>query len=79
MKRRKFIQLTGAGKVREELLGILRSLLNPDEVTLKAFKAQERVLSGLVNSQSEAELVQTLQGRLGAGQARALASLLRGR
>ena len=69
----------GTGKVREELLGILRSLLNPDEVTLKAFKAQKRVLDGLVSSQSEAELVQTLQGRLGMGQARALASKLRGR
>ena len=69
----------GTGKVREELLGILRSLLNPDEVTLKAFKAQERVLSGLVSSRSEAELAETLQGRLGTGQARALASLLHGR
>jgi len=36
-------------------------------------------LDGLVSSQSEAELVQTLQGRLGVGQARALASLLKGR
>ncbi|MCB7129204.1 MAG: hypothetical protein J3T61_06685, partial [Candidatus Brocadiales bacterium] len=69
----------GTKKIQEELLGILRSQLNPDQVTLQAFATQKRVLDGLVGSRSEAELVQTLEGRLGVGQARALASLLNGR
>lgn len=68
-----------AQKVLKELRDILHAQINPEEVTLAAFKAQERVLSGLVEKNTEAELAQIFEGRLGTGQARALASLLKGR
>ncbi len=59
--------------VRRELHGALTSLIDPDEVTERAFRAQERRLDELVRGKSPEQLLtDDLARRLGEGQARVL-------
>lgn len=64
--------------IQAEMKDILFSLVDPEEVTLRAFKAQEKVLSGFTENMTEDQLFNLLKGRLGSGQARALAKKYKG-
>ena len=59
--------------IRTELEEILRNEVDPEEVTLRAFRAQERMLAEMARSLSEEQLYQRLERRLGPGQARIMA------
>ena len=63
-----------AAGVLRELRDLLHAEVNPEAITRRAFDAQERVLRGLAAGKSEDELAGLLEGRLGPGQARALAA-----
>jgi choline-sulfatase len=63
--------------VERDLKQILYSLLDPEEVTLRAFGKQERMLEDMANRLSEDELFSVFKSRLGAGQARVLAAKLK--
>jgi len=58
--------------IQKELKDILYSLLDPEETTLRAFYAQDKILSDFSENMSEEELVNLLKGRLGEGHARVL-------
>jgi len=58
---------------------ILFSLLNPEEVTVKAFQTQEKFLKNMADQKTEDELFEILKGRLGPGLGRALAAKAKGR
>jgi choline-sulfatase len=64
----------GAQAIRRELDGILRSVVDPDAVALRAFAEQERRLSALVQANTPSTFRKILASRLGAGQAAVLAS-----
>jgi choline-sulfatase len=64
-----------AQPVLEELRAILRSQVDPEEVTRRAFRTQEAMLAEMAARMTEEELADKLTSRLGAGQARALAAL----
>lgn len=64
-----------AKPVLEELRTILHSQVDPEEVTLRAFRVQEVMLADMAARMSEEELAAELTSRLGAGQARLLAAL----
>jgi choline-sulfatase len=66
-----------ARKIKSELKSILNGLVNTEEVTLKAFKAQEKFLQDMAGKMSEDELFKVLKSRLGQGQARAMAAKLK--
>jgi len=59
--------------IQDELKNILYSLVDPEEVTLRAFHAQEKILADFAERMTENELFDLFKGRLGPGQARALA------
>jgi choline-sulfatase len=59
--------------VQAELKNILYSLVDPEEVTMRAFEAQDKVLAGFTEKMTEDQLFNLLKGRLGPGQARTLA------
>jgi hypothetical protein len=61
-----------ASKV-QELHGLLTSLVDPDAVTEAAFRKQDQVLIEMVQKKTPEEFFRTLRGRLGSGQATALA------
>jgi len=63
--------------VQAELKDILWSLVDPEEVTAKAFNAQKRILDGFVAEMAEEELFEMFRGRLGNGQARIMARHLK--
>jgi choline-sulfatase len=58
--------------VQKELHGILTSLVDPDEVTRRAFAEQERRLALLVQKTTPQDFYKMLERRLGPGQAGAL-------
>lgn len=64
--------------IQAELKNILRSLVDPEEVTIRAFHTQEKVLATLTGSMSEDQLFDLFKGRFGPGQGRALAKKLKG-
>ncbi len=66
-----------ARPVLEELQAILHGEVAPEEVTHRGFRRQADMLAGLVRRMSRQELVQLFEGRMGKGQARALADLLK--
>jgi choline-sulfatase len=66
-------------EIQEELKSILFSLLNPEEVTVKAFQTQEKFLKNMADQKTEDELFDILRGRLGPGLGRALAAKAKGR
>ncbi|MCZ6633816.1 MAG: sulfatase-like hydrolase/transferase [bacterium] len=64
----------GAQEAHLELREILYSQVDPEAVTRQAFEAQDKVLEGIAQGKAEAELAAVLEGRLGAGLARVMAS-----
>jgi hypothetical protein len=58
--------------LRKELHAILTSQLDPDAVTRKAFREQERRLAELVKRQTAKEFYKDMAKRLGKGQAAVL-------
>jgi choline-sulfatase len=70
-----FTNLAGAKKTRDvqaELHAILTSLVDPDEVSARAFAEQERRLNAMVAAMKPDEFYEELVGRLGPAQANAL-------
>ncbi len=65
--------------VKNELYGILNSLVKPEKVTVEAFQAQEKFLENLAAEKTEDELFDMFKGRLGKGLARAMAAKAKGR
>lgn len=59
--------------IQLELQEILHSLVDPEEVTLRAFRTQEKMLKEMSGQLTEDELFEKFRGRLGDGQARILA------
>lgn len=59
--------------IQAELKGILYSLIDPEDVTLKAFRAQDKILADFSQKMTEDQLFNMFKGRLGPGQARAMA------
>ena len=55
--------------MRKELHGILTGLLDPDAVSDRAFREQERVLAAMVQRMRPEEFYKEIAGRLGAAQA----------
>jgi choline-sulfatase len=68
-----------AAPIREELKAILHSQVDPEEVTMRAFRTQDRMLAGMGERMSEEELFDRFRGRLGPGQARIMAMKAKGR
>ena len=66
-------------EIQKEMKSILFSLLNPEEVTVKAFQTQEKFLKNMADQKTEDELFEILKGRLGPGLGRALAAKAKGR
>jgi choline-sulfatase len=64
--------------IQTELKRILNSLVDTEEVTLRAFKTQEKMLTDFAEQMSEDQLFDLFKGRLGPGQARALAKKYKG-
>ena len=64
----------GAQTVVRELREILRSQVDPEEVTRRAFAAQEKKLAKFAREQTEDELAEMFEGRMGKGLARSLAA-----
>ena len=65
--------------IKDELYSILNSLLDPEKVTVDAFKAQDKFLANLAAENTEDELFDILKGRLGKGLGRAMAAKAKGR
>ncbi len=63
--------------VAADLRAILYRTVNPEEVTERAFALQEKMLKGFAKSMNEEELFQLFRSRLGDGQARVMAKMLR--
>jgi choline-sulfatase len=61
-------------EVLTDLKAILDSQVDTEQVTRDAFEKQDGVVRGLAEGKTEEEFATLLQGRLGEGQARALAS-----
>lgn len=53
----------------EELRKLLNTIVDPEEITVRAFKRQEKILNEMVEQSDEEKLFNTLKGRLGDGQA----------
>ena len=61
-------------EVLTDLKAILDSQVDTEQVTRDVFEKQDGVVRGLAEGKTEEEFATLLQGRLGEGQARALAS-----
>ena len=68
----------GVQGILAELRRLLHSQVDPEEVTRRAFAAQEQFLAGLSRNKSEDQLVEMFERRMGNGLARALASKVKG-
>jgi len=66
-----------AQPILEELRGNLCSVVDPEEVTNRAFQKEDEMLRRFANTTSEEELVDMFKGRLGKGQARVMVSKLK--
>jgi hypothetical protein len=64
-----------AKRVKSELEEILHSQVDPEEVTLRAFRTQGNMLAEMARQLTEDQLYQRLEGRLGPGQARIMAKM----
>lgn len=60
-----------------ELRNKLNDLVNTEEITMRAFKVQNKYLTKFSNNLSEEKLFDLLKGRLGSGQARYLAKKIK--
>ena len=67
-----------AAEIRDELQKILHNQVDPEEVTLRAFQAQDKVLQDMADGMTEDELFSVLKGRLGNGLARVMAKKCKG-
>ena len=68
-----------ASEILEELKSILNNQVDTEEVTLKAFKTQEEFLKNLVKGKTEDEIYDQFLSRLGKGQARSMAKMVKDR
>jgi choline-sulfatase len=68
-----------AQEVLVDLKSILFNLIDPEEITFRAFRAQDVMLRNIAGGKSEEELAAALESRLGKGQARILAAQVKGR
>lgn len=59
--------------IQAELQEILNSLIDTEEVTLRAFRTQDKMLKNMADKMTEDELFDMFKGRMGTGLARALA------
>lgn len=66
-------------EIQSELKEILHSLVDPEEVTIRAFRKQEEMLRGMAEKMTEDQLFDTFKGRMGSGLARVLAARCKGR
>ena len=64
----------GTQAVVHELREILQSQVDPEEVTRRAFAAQEKMLAKFARERTEGELAGMFEGRMGKGLARSLAA-----
>lgn len=62
--------------IADELKKLLYRQVNPEEVTQRAFDAQDKVLNGFVEKMNEEELFNAFKSRMGDGQARVMAKML---
>ncbi len=62
----------------DELSKLLYSKVDPEEITERAFKLQEKMLDDFVKNKSEDELMKMFEGRLGEGQAKLMIKKLNG-
>ncbi len=69
----------GVRDVVKDLQSTLRGAVDPEEVTERAFAAQETMLNRFATEMNEEELFGMLKSRLGDGQARVLAKMLKNR
>lgn len=60
--------------IQADLKNILYSLVNPEEITLRAFNLQEKMLTDFAGRMNGDQLFDLLKSRLGPGQARVLAN-----
>ena len=65
--------------IRTELKTILDGLVDTEEVTLRAFKTQDAILKNWAHRMTENELYEQFESRLGPGQARSMAKMVRER
>jgi choline-sulfatase len=65
--------------IQKELKEILLSQVNPDNITMNAFKTQNAILKKMSDELSEEDLFNKFEFRLGSGQARALAAKCKGK
>ena len=63
--------------VLNELQSLLHRLVDPEEITERAFAAQRRVLKAFADKMNEEELFSLFRSRLGDGQARVMARMLK--
>lgn len=61
----------------KELRSILHGQVDPEEVTERAFALQKKVLDGFVGRMNEEQLFELFRSRLGDGQARVMARMLK--
>ena len=66
-------------EIQKELKNILYSQVDPEEVTIRAFKAQEKMLEDMKNSITEQQLFDAFKSRMGDGLAHLLAAKCKGR
>lgn len=64
-------------EIAEELRKLLYSKVNPEEITDRAFKLQDKILRDFTEKMSEGELFKLFKRRLGDGQARVMARKLK--
>lgn len=63
----------------EELRKLLYSKVDPEEITDRAFRLQEKMLSDFNSKMSEKELMKMFEKRLGEGQAKVIVNKLKGK
>ena len=66
-------------EIQAELKSILDSLLDTEEITMRAFKTQDTMLNNWASRMSEDELVEQFKSRLGKGQARSMVKMVKER
>jgi len=66
-------------EIQEEMKEILNNRVNTEEVTMRAFRKQDSILKEWANSMREDELHKRFLSRLGEGQARVMAKMVKDR
>jgi choline-sulfatase len=76
-EKRNRIDDPSAASVAKELRSILRGVVDPEEITERAFAAQKKMLDDFARRMNEQELFDLLKSRLGDGQARIISKMLK--